>query len=177
MVAPKTLTTSSSTPKTSLPKNSPEISVLVCFIRTVTWTPLLRHPNGSNVSFNFKEKNLLGKGLALNLTGSFGTESVSTNISLLDPDFLDSGNFLKTGFFVSKYENETSGYENKIIGSNVSTGFEWFEDIQLSYGISLDIDDLTADSAASSLIKSRDGKNSPFLQREIMMVQEIQTYL
>ena len=114
--------------------------------------------DGSNVSFNFKEKNLLGKGLTLNLTGSFGTESVSTNISLLDPDFLDSGNFLKTGFFVSKYENETSGYENKIIGSNVSTGFEWFEDIQLSYGISLDIDDLTADSTSSSLIKSRDGK-------------------
>ena len=34
--APKTLITSSSTPRTSLPKNSPEISLLVCLIKTVT---------------------------------------------------------------------------------------------------------------------------------------------
>ena len=73
--------------------------------------------NGSNVSFNFKENNLLGKGLGFNVLGSFGTESVSANVSLTNPDFANSGNLLKTGFYVSKYENETSGYENKIIGS------------------------------------------------------------
>ena len=114
--------------------------------------------NGSNVSFNFKENNLLGKGFGFSMLGSFGTESVSANISLSNPDFANSGNLLKTGFYVSKYENETSGYENKIIGSSVSTGFEWFEDVNLKYGISVDIDDLTAEGSASSLIKSRDGQ-------------------
>ena len=114
--------------------------------------------NGSNVSFNFKENNLLGKGLGFSVLGSLGTESVSANIFLTNPDFANSGNLLKTGVYVSKYENETSGYENKIIGSSVSTGFEWFEDVNLNYGISLDIDDLTAEGSASSLIKSRDGQ-------------------
>ena len=114
--------------------------------------------NGSNISFNFKENNLLGKGLGFSMLGSFGTESVSANVSLANPDFANSGNLLKTGFYVSKYENETSGYENKIIGSSVSTGFEWFEDVSLKYGISADIDDLTAEGSASSLIKSRDGQ-------------------
>ena len=114
--------------------------------------------NGSNVSFNFKEKNLLGKGLGINANGSFGTESISTSLFLTNPDFRNSGNLLKTGFYVSKYENETSGYENKIIGSSISTGFEWFEDVNLNYGISLDVDDLRADSDSSSLIKSREGE-------------------
>ena len=114
--------------------------------------------NGSNISFNFKENNLLGKGLGFNVLGSFGTESVSANIFFTNPDFSNSGNLLKTGVYVSKYENETSGYENKIIGSTISTGFEWFEDVNLNYGIALDIDDLTAVASSSSLIKSRDGQ-------------------
>ena len=114
--------------------------------------------NGSNVSFNFKENNLLGKGLGLGMVASLGTESVTTNFFLTNPDFADSGNLLKTGAYVSKYDNETSGYENRLIGANISTGFEWFEDINLNYGISLDIDDLTAAGDASSLIKSRNGE-------------------
>jgi outer membrane protein insertion porin family len=114
--------------------------------------------NGSNVSFNFKENNLLGKGLGFSVLGSFGTESVSANVFLTNPDFASSGNLLKTGFYVSKYENDTSGYENKIIGSSISTGFELFEDTTLNYGISLDVDDLVVSSDASSLIKSRNGK-------------------
>jgi len=114
--------------------------------------------NGSNVSFNFKENNLLGKGLGLGVVASLGTESVTTNISLTNPDFADSGNLLQTGVYVAKYDNETSGYENSTIGANISTGFQWFEDINLKYGISLDIDDLTASGSASSFVKSRNGK-------------------
>jgi len=114
--------------------------------------------NGSNLSFNFKENNLLGKGLGFSVLGTFGTESISANIFLSDPDFSNSGNLLKTGIYVSKFENDTSGYENKIIGSSISTGFELFEDINLQYGVSLDIDDVSAASDSSSLIKSRDGQ-------------------
>jgi len=114
--------------------------------------------NGSNLSFSFSENNLLGKGVAFSLGASIGTVSQSTYFSLLDPDFADSGNLLKSGFNISKYDNDTSRYENKIIGLNVSTGFEWFENIDLSYGIAVDNDDLTADSDASKLVKSRDGE-------------------
>ena len=113
--------------------------------------------NGSNVSFNFKENNLLGQGLGFGLLGSFGTESISANFSVTNPDFANSGNLLKTGFYISKFENSTSGYENQIIGSSISTGYEWLEDVNLQYGISVDMDDLNADADASSLIKTRSG--------------------
>ena len=113
--------------------------------------------NESSISFNFSEKNLLGQGIGFNLGASLGTGSQSVNFGFANPDFASSGNSLNSGFFISKYENETSGYENKLIGFNASTGFEWYEDLNLNYGIALDTDSLTAQSDASSLVKKRDG--------------------
>jgi len=114
--------------------------------------------NGSNVSFQFKENNLLGRGMGFGILGSFGTESISANFSVVNPDFANSGNLLKTGFYISKFDNTTSGYENKIIGSSISTGYEWLEDVNLNYGIAVNLDDLNAEANASSLIKTRAGK-------------------
>jgi outer membrane protein insertion porin family len=113
--------------------------------------------NESSISFNFSEKNLLGQGIGFNLGASLGTGSQTVNFNFTNPDFASSGNFLSSGFFISKYENETSGYENKLIGLNASTGFEWYEDVNLNYGIALDNDSLTAQSDASTLIKERNG--------------------
>ena len=113
--------------------------------------------NESSISFNFSEKNLLGQGIGFNLGANLGTGSQTVNFNFTNPDFASSGNFLSGGFFISKYENETSGYENKLIGLNASTGFEWYEDVNLNYGIALDNDSLTAQSDASTLIKERSG--------------------
>ena len=113
--------------------------------------------NESSISFNFAEKNLLGQGIGFNLGASLGTGSQSVNFNFTNPDFASSGNSLSSGFFISKYENETSGYQNKLIGLNASTGFEWYEDVNLNYGIALDTDSLTAQSDASTLIKERSG--------------------
>ena len=113
--------------------------------------------NESSISFNFSEKNLLGQGIGFNLGANLGTGSQTVNFNFTNPDFASSGNFLSSGFFISKYENETSGYENKLIGLNASTGFEWYEDVNLNYGIALDNDSLTAQSDASTLIKERSG--------------------
>ena len=113
--------------------------------------------NESSISFNFSEKNLLGQGIGFNLGASLGTGSQTVNFNFTNPDFASSGNFLSSGFFISKYENKTSGYENKLIGLNASTGFEWYEDVNLNYGIALDNDSLTAQSDASTLIKERSG--------------------
>ena len=113
--------------------------------------------NESSISFSFSEKNLLGQGIGFNLGANLGTGSQTVNFNFTNPDFASSGNFLSSGFFISKYENETSGYENKLIGLNASTGFEWYEDVNLNYGIALDNDSLTAQSDASTLIKERSG--------------------
>ena len=112
----------------------------------------------SNISFNFSEANLLGKGIGFNLIGTLGTGSQSGSFYFSNPDFADSGNLLKTGFYLTKIDNKTSGYKNKLIGSNISTGFEWFEDTFLDYGISLDLDKLTPANDSSDLIKLRKGK-------------------
>jgi outer membrane protein insertion porin family len=114
--------------------------------------------NESSISFNFSEKNLLGQGIGFNLAASLGTGSQSVNFNFTNPDFASSGNSLSSGFFISKYDNKTSGYENKLIGLNASTGFEWYEDVNLNYGIAFDTDSLTAQSDASALVKERDGE-------------------
>ena len=43
----KILTSSSSTPRTNLPRNSPGISLFVCLMSTVICSPLLKVPKGS----------------------------------------------------------------------------------------------------------------------------------
>ena len=79
----------SSTPKTNLPRNSPGTSLLVCFIKTVICSPLLRHPKGSNVSFKLIISLLFVIGLFFSL--------VST--SLIASDKLDTNSY----FFFFKH--------------------------------------------------------------------------
>jgi outer membrane protein insertion porin family len=112
---------------------------------------------GAVISFALKEKNLLGKGVAADINMSLGTERVLGKISLTDPYFTDNGNSLRGNVFVSKYSYDNAGYENKVIGSEIATSYEAFKDVRLETGLSADMDSITPQSSASSLIKSRDG--------------------
>ena len=112
---------------------------------------------GAVISFALKEKNLLGKGVAADINMSLGTERVLGKISLTDPYFTDNGNSLRGNVFVSKYSYNNAGYENKVIGSEIATSYEAFKDVRLETGLSADMDSITPQSSASSLIKSRDG--------------------
>ena len=112
---------------------------------------------GAVITFALKEKNLLGKGVAADINMSLGTERVLGKISLTDPDFTDNGNSLRGNVFVSKYSYDNAGYENKVIGSEIATSYEAFKDVRLETGLSANMDSIAPQSAASNLIKSREG--------------------
>ena len=112
---------------------------------------------GAVITFALKEKNLLGKGVAADINMSLGTERILGKISLTDPDFTDNGNSLRGNVLVSKYSYDNAGYENKVIGSEIATSYEAFKDVRLETGLSANMDSIAPQSAASNLIKSREG--------------------
>lgn len=111
----------------------------------------------SAISFNLKENNFLGKGIRTDIGLSLGTEEIRANFFFSDPDFLDSGNTFKNNFFVTKNNYESVGYENKVIGDNISYAYEIFQDIEFESGIGINFDDISVNGNASSLIKSQEG--------------------
>ena len=112
---------------------------------------------GSSITFNLKENNFFGQGIAANVGVDIGTQQVLFNLGFVNPDFNSSGNTLSNNAFVSKSYYDNAGYENKVIGNNISYKYEIYQDIALENGISITYDSISADSSASSLIKSREG--------------------
>tara|TARA_B110000503_G_scaffold117944_1_gene178442 strand:- start:182 stop:2434 length:2253 start_codon:yes stop_codon:yes gene_type:complete len=112
---------------------------------------------GAAINFAIKEKNFLGKGVGSDISMQLGTEKILGIISLTDPDFSDTGNSLKGAFFVSQYTYDNAGYDNKVIGSSLSTVYRAFKDVNFEAGFTTDYDTIDAQSGASNLIKSREG--------------------
>ena len=112
---------------------------------------------GAVISFMLKESNLFGKGINSDISLSLGTEKVLGRVGLSDPNYNNKGNSLKGSLYISQYNYDNSKYDNKVIGSDISTSYEVFKDITLETGFSADLDSIDVQSGASELIKSRDG--------------------
>ena len=113
--------------------------------------------SGATISGGINEKNFLGRGINLNSNINVGTQKINGNISYANPDFRNSGNTLKTSFFVESNYYENASYENKIIGTSASTTYEVYDKFYLSPGFSIDHDSVAANPDASTIIKKRDG--------------------
>ncbi|NQV77032.1 MAG: outer membrane protein assembly factor BamA, partial [Lutibacter sp.] len=112
---------------------------------------------GAVISFMLKESNLFGKGINSDISLSLGTEKVMGRVGLSDRNYNNKGNSLSGSLHISQYNYDNSKYDNKIIGSDISTSYEVFKDITLETGFSADLDSIDVQSGASDLIKSRDG--------------------
>ena len=112
---------------------------------------------GATLQAGINENNFLGKGLKLNSNLSVGTQKVRGLISYYDPDYNQSGNGLKSSFFIEGNNYENSSYENTIVGSLISSSYEIYDKIFLNPGISIDYDSVTVGSSASTAVKKRAG--------------------
>lgn len=118
--------------------------------------------DSSNIITGLNEKNFLGKGIEVNANTSFGTEKISGSISATVPDFKNSNNALISDIFAISTDFENAGYESSKVGSNIATKYEVAKDLDLRIGIGLDLDDISANSNASALYKSMEGKYTTF---------------
>lgn len=113
--------------------------------------------SGSTIAFNLKENNFLGRGIKTDIGLSLGTQRILGNVSFSNPDFLNSGNTFKNNVFVTKTTYDSAGYENKLIGNNISYAYQIFEDTEFEAGFGLSADSIRANNSASQLIRSQNG--------------------
>ena len=113
--------------------------------------------NGVAITGALNERNFLGRGISVNSNIHIGTQRSFGRIRYSNPDFRSSGNALNTSIFVENNNFENTSYENKTIGSSISMYYEIYDKVFLEPGIAADLDSLTANSDASSLIKKREG--------------------
>jgi len=114
--------------------------------------------NDTSIGGTLNEDNLFGKGIAANLDLNIGTQKVSGAANFNIPDFNNTGNTLGFGAYIVETDYDNAGYESTVVGSVGSLKYNLYEDTFFKFGASIDIDDISADTKASSNIKSRDGE-------------------
>jgi outer membrane protein insertion porin family len=116
--------------------------------------------NGGLLEASINERNFLGQGINLNLTGSFSSEKISGIFSYLNPNFQNSNKELATSLFSEVDDYTNSGYQNKRVGTKFATKYEIYEDIYFRPNIGLQYDKLDVSSSASTLLKNRQGSTN-----------------
>lgn len=100
--------------------------------------------NEASINFGLSENNFLGKGNKLNTTLVLGTQTVTYDITYVDPDFNYSDNLLKARAYVLRTTYDNTGYESSKIGNEISTNYEIFETINFTTGLGIDYDDVSS---------------------------------
>jgi len=114
--------------------------------------------DGSVIEFGIKENNYLGKGLAVISNLSVGSDKISGDFSVKNPNFKNSDKAISFG--VQANENDRladSGYKSKKIGSSLGTRFEYLEDLNLGIKASSFIEEIETDTNASARQKKLEG--------------------
>jgi outer membrane protein insertion porin family len=113
--------------------------------------------NGGILEASINEKNFLGQGININLTGRLSTEKVSGVFSYVNPNFNNSNKEFSYSLFSESDNYSNSGFENKRIGTSVATQYEIYESVYFRPNIALQYDKLDASGSTSGLLKKREG--------------------
>ncbi len=105
------------------------------------------------------QENFLGRGLKLNLSGSFGGRSTTYTVGLLEPYFLDKN--LSLGFDVYKTEREWTDFTKKTVGGDIKLGFPLGEDNRAFFIYRYEEKEiLDVDDEASLFIRDQEGTST-----------------
>jgi len=120
---------------------------------------------GTNFMFSIRENNWLGKGVHLTTAFSISEQRITGNIAVTDPNYNFSGNAVSTSLNISATDRTgTTGYKSSKTGFSFGTSFEQYEDVYISPSLSINHEDIEAESTASASIKKMEGSyfNSDF---------------
>ncbi len=121
--------------------------------------------DGTSFSVGIKENNWLGRGISLQSALLLTEEKVSGNIAVTNPNYNYTNNSVSASLDVSSTDRTaSSGFKSSKTGFKLGTGFEQYENIFISPGISASWEDIEAESSASDSIKKMEGNyfNSDF---------------
>ena len=114
--------------------------------------------SGSSITAGIKEKNYLGKGIALDTNLTLTDDEVKGRFSVTNPNFRNSDRSLTTTIESTSTDFMTSsGYKTSRTGLGFGTGFEQYEDLFINFDISLYYEKLDTSSLASEIKKRQEG--------------------
>jgi outer membrane protein insertion porin family len=113
--------------------------------------------NGAIFEAGINERNFLGQGINLNFNGRLSTEKISGVFSYNDPNFKNTSKELAMSLYSEKDEYKNAGYDNKRVGTNLSTRYEIYEDIYFRPNTGIQYDSLDITGTVSNLLRSRQG--------------------
>lgn len=107
--------------------------------------------SGVGISINFAEENFLGRGQAVSVNLTTGTDNRSGNISFTEPAFLGRDLRFSTSLFYSETDRQNSSYNTQNLGFRTSLGFPVSTNgrLDLNFRVSQnEITDVPSDSSA-----------------------------
>ena len=109
------------------------------------------------MALGISENNWLGTGKSVKFNIDVDEESLTGQLSFIDPNYDYMGNSLN--YFIKSESNDkpNQGYENTVVSAGVGTSFEQYKDLNASIGTSFTYDDLRTLSSASSSLKKQSG--------------------
>ena len=114
--------------------------------------------DGEVFEIGVKENNYLGKGLAIDTNLSLGSDKVTGEFNIVNPNYNNSDKLVKFGLRASEADRLSSfGYKSKKIGGLLGTKFEYLEDFKLGIETSSFIEEMETDSTASNRQKKQEG--------------------
>lgn len=114
--------------------------------------------NGGSFAFNVSENNWLGEGKKVDFEIEVSEESLTGELSYLDPNYDLLGNSLRYNLRNTSNDKPDQGYENSLTSIGAGTSFEQFKDIYTDLGIVFSYDDLRTDNTASASLKKQAGE-------------------
>jgi len=113
--------------------------------------------NGGLLEGSINERNFLGQGINLNLTGRLSNEAIRGEVSFVDPNYKNSNKELAASLFSEVDDYKNSGYQNKRAGTRFATKYEIYEDIFFRPNLGVQFDKLEVTGSVSNLLRSRQG--------------------
>lgn len=105
------------------------------------------------------QENFLGRALKLNVAGSLGSKSVTYQVGVTDPYFLDRN--LTLGFDLYKTRREWVDFTKKTTGGDLKLGFPVTEDVRAFFVYRYeDKEILDVDQSATKYIRDQEGKST-----------------
>ena len=114
--------------------------------------------DGGSLAFGIKENNFLGRGIEFNTNFSVSDETVRGLISIKNPNYKGSNRSLNTSVESTVTDRLANfGYKSNKTGFSLGSGFEYYDNLYLTTGISSYVEKLETDATASASMKKQEG--------------------
>ena len=114
--------------------------------------------DGGTIAFGISENNFLGRGLEFKSDLTLSEEKIMGLISMNNPNYKGTKRSLNTSVESSITDRLSNfGYKSNKTGFSLASGFEYYEDLFLTMGVSSYVEKLETDSSASASMKKQEG--------------------